>query len=97
MDIEDIKRINVGPGDSVVVRIPYILTAQQAVGIKARIQPNLPDGVRLLVIGKDIELIVVSNDEAHNASTRLGLASSTEHHGTDEPSIVPPQWAPRVD
>lgn len=62
--IESISRLDVKPGETLVVQMDVRLTQQDAHDIRGRILPHLPDGVRLLVVGSGIELTALTLADA---------------------------------
>lgn len=54
--VESVSRLDIQPGETLVVRMHCTLSAQEAQQVKDRMLPHLPDGVRLLVLGSGIEL-----------------------------------------
>jgi hypothetical protein len=62
LDIEDIRRLVVNPGEMLVVRVPRGTTAEGAAQVKDRVKAVLPDGVRVLVAPVDVDFEVVSGD-----------------------------------
>lgn len=60
IELESIRRLDIKPGETLVVRFDQHITDQFAKDAKERIRPNLPDDVKLLVLGPGIELEVVA-------------------------------------
>lgn len=61
IELESISRLDVKPGETLVLRMPYRLSPQNVAAIEQRVRPHLPDGVRLLVIERDVEPFVVAS------------------------------------
>lgn len=58
MEIEDLKRINVQPGDIFVARIPSPCSPEDAAAIRARWHAAVGPDVPLVIIAAHIELAV---------------------------------------
>lgn len=55
-----ITKLDAKPGDTLVIRVDHTLTREIADRIRAAVEPNLPELVKVLVIGKDVELSVLN-------------------------------------
>jgi hypothetical protein len=62
IDIEDIKRLNVKPGDVLLVTVPQGATADQAQHIKNLFETNLP--IRVVVKTAEVEVEIVGEADA---------------------------------
>lgn len=62
IELESISRLEIKPGETLVVRVDLRLSQAEALDVKRRIQPHLPDGVKLLVVGEGVDLQVVARD-----------------------------------
>jgi hypothetical protein len=58
--VESIRRLDVKPGETLVVRAAKRVNQQIAADIRRLIEPHLPQGVGVLVLGPDFDLEVVS-------------------------------------
>lgn len=58
---ESIRRLEVKPGETVVVRLPMTATEDTLDEFCEVFKKNLPDGVRCLIVSDDIELTVVAD------------------------------------
>lgn len=62
MEIEDVRRIVVHPGETLVFRVPAKgMTPERASHLKEAIEDRLPEGVDFLVVSSDIDLEVVAD------------------------------------
>lgn len=59
--IESIAKLDIQPGETLVVRLHRVLSPEQLHDVRERIRPALPDGARVLVVGSDIELTKVAS------------------------------------
>lgn len=59
-EIESIRRLNVKPGEVLVVAIPSGSTAARTQEIADLVRQRLPDGVEVLVATKDVDMQVVA-------------------------------------
>lgn len=64
LEIEEIRRLVVHPGEMLVVHVPVGTTAEIAARISDRVKANVPDGVRVLIATGDVDFEVVSGDPA---------------------------------
>lgn len=60
IEIEDVKRLNVGPGDVLLVTVPSGTTPERANDIRNRFETRLP--VRVLVKTADVQVQVVPEE-----------------------------------
>jgi hypothetical protein len=58
-----IAKLEVKPGDVLVVKIATRITEQIAHDLKLRFEARLPDGVKVLVLDSGIDLSVLSFEE----------------------------------
>jgi hypothetical protein len=56
LPIESIAKLDIQPGETLVVRMHRVLSEQERHEVHERVRPCLPDGVRVLVLGSGIEL-----------------------------------------
>jgi hypothetical protein len=61
VDIEDVRRIVVHPGETLVFRVKSVMTAEHASHLGEAIRERLPEGVRFLVVSGDVDLEVVAD------------------------------------
>jgi hypothetical protein len=64
LEIEDVRRLVVHPGEMLVVRVPVGTSVERARHISDSVQANVPDGVRVLIAMGDVDFEVVSGDLA---------------------------------
>jgi len=60
IELGSIARLDMKPGETLVVRFDRRLSQSEAADAKHHIQPHLPDGVKLLVVGEGVDLQVVT-------------------------------------
>ena len=58
-----IAKLNLAIGDILVMKVNARLMPQQVEAIKQSVKDSVPDGVKVLVIDKNINLTVLSFDE----------------------------------
>lgn len=63
IEVESIRRLDVKPGETLVVTVPDDLTEQEIHDTRDALLKNLPDGVAAIVMNRDVELSVVSSVE----------------------------------
>lgn len=63
IEVESIARLDVKPGETLVVKIPESLTAQQVGVVAEAVRDQLPDGVKVLVLGGSVELEVIGRTD----------------------------------
>lgn len=56
IELEDVSRLDIKPGETLVVRMHRVLSEEHMSAVRERVLPHLPDGVRLLVVGSDVDL-----------------------------------------
>jgi hypothetical protein len=59
----EIRKLELGPGDVLVVRAREVLSAAAAEHIKGMVEPLVPDGVKVLVIDRQIDLSMLTRAE----------------------------------
>lgn len=65
IEVEDIRRLDVKAGETLVVRFPLPATAEHANAARANIREALPEDVKLLCIfGGPVEMEVVADADA---------------------------------
>ncbi len=72
--IEDVKRLDVQPGDVLLVTVPPVAAAQQADQIRAVFAEALP-GVKIIVRSSDVDVEVVSEQRAIAAAVTEATAN----------------------
>lgn len=75
--LQSISRLDIQPGETLVVHMHRVLSQQAAHDVRQRILPHLPDGVRLLVLGSDIELATLVCDHGDWPSKDSSAKGST--------------------
>ncbi len=60
LPVESIARLNVRPGETLMVRCHRALSAQDAATIRRTAEAAVPDGVKVLIVASDIELSVIT-------------------------------------
>jgi hypothetical protein len=60
IEIESIARLDVKPGETLVVTMPYQLSRDDAIEVQRTIQDRLPDGVDVLVVPRGVVFNVVA-------------------------------------
>lgn len=68
--IEDVKRLNVQPGETLVATVPDHWTMAAVDAAKRKLERALPVDVTVLVVPKDIELTVVAAPPPAPAAAR---------------------------
>ena len=61
IEVESIQRLDVKPGETLVVRLPERTTSEVARQVKAAVEAAVPDGVQVLITSANIELTVVAD------------------------------------
>jgi hypothetical protein len=59
----EIGKLDLAPGDILVVKVDRMIPSETADRIAAHVKPKLPDGVQVLVIDPAIELSVLTRAE----------------------------------
>lgn len=60
IEIESIRRLDVKPGETLVVRIGEHIPADEIEAVADAVRSRLPEGVECLIVAADVELEVVS-------------------------------------
>jgi hypothetical protein len=60
IEVESIRRLDVKPGETLVITLPHHLSAQEMDELRVKIEDRLPDGVKALLTSPDVELTVVA-------------------------------------
>jgi len=60
IDIDEVRRFNVHPGETLVVTLPDGARPEDMARIRDTLTDSLPDGVKLLLLGPGIQLGVVT-------------------------------------
>lgn len=65
IEVESIERLDVQPGETLVVTLPSDCLFEDVVRVKDEFQDRLPEGVKLLVLNGAVRLgVVARSDEA---------------------------------
>lgn len=59
-----IERLYVGPGETLVVKVPHPVTAAQVATIRDQFVRALPDGIHVLVVTGAVDMAVVGSRNA---------------------------------
>ena len=59
IEIEEVRRLRLDPGDILVLKAPNVLTAEQCEEIRKQLEGEFPDN-RVLVMTADFDLEVVT-------------------------------------
>jgi hypothetical protein len=62
IEIESIRRLDVKPGETLVVRVDAFVHEDQLAQVKAAVRAELPDGVHVLVTNGHVDMFVVARD-----------------------------------
>lgn len=62
LPVESIARLNIKPGETLVLRCHRTLSAQDAATFRRQAEAYVPDGVKVLIVASDIELSVIAAD-----------------------------------
>ena len=60
IEIESIRRLDVKPGETLCIKLPGRESASELARLRALVQENLPDGVKLLLLMPDVDVFVVN-------------------------------------
>lgn len=60
LPVESIARLDVKPGETLVVRCCRSTRPQDAATLRRQAEANVPDGVKVLIVASDIELSVIT-------------------------------------
>jgi hypothetical protein len=63
--VQDIKRLNVKPGETLLATVPHDLDLIDTENVRAQLQSLLPQGVKVAVVSRDLDLRVVSPEDEH--------------------------------
>jgi hypothetical protein len=63
IEIESIARLDIKPGETLLVKLARPITREEAHQIKDTITKELPDGVIVLIVSSDFDFSVVSQSE----------------------------------
>lgn len=63
IEVESIRRLDVKPGETLVVTLPETARPEDMASIEAAMVDRMPDGVKLLIVSHDVELGVVSAEQ----------------------------------
>jgi hypothetical protein len=69
-----IAKLEVKPGDVLVVKVDDHITRDRALIIQHKLQTRLPKGVKALVLDKGIDLSVLTFDEIQERARRTDAA-----------------------
>lgn len=64
-----VAKLNLSPGDVLVVKFDVPLSSVAAVRVREQFQDKLPDGVKVLIIERGIDLSVLTFDEIQQRAT----------------------------
>jgi hypothetical protein len=73
LELEDVRRLDIKPGQILVATVPDHTTIQQAEQIRDHLRTELPD-IKVMVVSHNLELMVLNPQEL----TDLVLDSPTE-------------------
>lgn len=62
IEVEDIKRLAIYPGETLVVRLRDRATREEVAHVSEVLKGKLPEGVKLLVTTSNVDLSVVSGE-----------------------------------
>lgn len=60
VEIEDIRRLVVHPGETLVIRVPKGTSEERAKNIREAVHANLPEGVQFVIATDDVDFEVVA-------------------------------------
>lgn len=63
IEVESIKRLDVKPGETLVVTLPESAEPRDMQAIRIAMEGHVPDGVRLLIVSHSVELGVISAEQ----------------------------------
>jgi len=55
-----IGKLSLAPGDALVVKVDHPLSEKMAAAIRSHLDPHLPEGVKALILGREIDLAVLT-------------------------------------
>lgn len=61
IEVESIQRLDINPGETLVVGLPDRATSEEAARVKAAVEAAVPAGVQVLIKSANIELTVVAD------------------------------------
>ncbi len=59
----EIAKLNVRPGDVLVLRCNEIISSEMALRLRERFEGHLPEGIKMIVIDKTLSLAVLTREE----------------------------------
>jgi hypothetical protein len=60
IEVESIRRLDVKPGETLVFTFPYPHSMKELDELRAKVEANLPAGVKVLFTSPEVELTVVA-------------------------------------
>lgn len=62
IEVESIRRLDIKPGETLVVGLPERATQQDMDQVRAALTDRVPDGVKLLIVSSNVDLDVLAAD-----------------------------------
>jgi hypothetical protein len=72
IELEDVRRLHLDPGDVLVVRLPHRPSPEEAWHLRERLADVFP-GRKALILGPGADIEVLSDDPRSGVPTRLSL------------------------
>lgn len=78
IEVESIRRLDIKPGEVLVVQIP-LRTDKEIASVRDQLLRLLPEGIRVIVTGPDVDMQVIKESEAGRIAEAVRKA--TENPG----------------